>query len=386
MGRQFLGKTAWFILCASLCLAGITAGCSRHGNGIAPIRSLSCIADTFFYVQTDPASTHETLMARKRTETTARRLLDLESLEAGKHDSNVEILPSGDGKYVAIGVSRAHDGYTIRILNVAIDALLPDSIARSFDGDASWTDSNDTFYYRKFQQVPSGAAPAAIFTNMRAYLHKLGDDQTLDKPVFGPDVNPELHLPVVGAVNAFPLPGTSLLLAVQSSSVKELDSFWVTDTHVLASGWRKVIDHSDDVLFEFSSRGAAFYFITRRNAASGQLMEFDAAHEDFSKAREILPASDLQLTDRNRDGVLCAKDALYAYGHRNGVSALIRVPYDDPAHRTEIELPFAGVIADVSGDSGSPGLVFSMSGKAHPFTVYEYDPSTKRVVDTRLVP
>ncbi len=145
-----------------------------------------------------------------------RKLLDLESLMPGKHASNVEIQPSGDGKYVAIGVSQAHDGYSIRVLDVATAALLPDSIVRSFDGDASWSDSNTTFYYRQFQAVPSGASRDAIFTNMRAYLHKLGDDPSLDKPVFGPDINPELHLPVVGAVNAFPLPGTSLLLGVQS--------------------------------------------------------------------------------------------------------------------------------------------------------------------------
>jgi hypothetical protein len=116
------------------------------------------------------------------------------------------------------------------------------------------------------------------------------------------------------------------------------------------------------------------------------VLKFDVAHEDISNAREILPASDIQLSDRDRDGLLCAKDALYVYGHRNGISTLLRVSYDDPTHSTEvIELPFAGVIADVSGDSRSPGLVFSLSGVKHPFAVYEYDPWLKRVVDTRLV-
>jgi prolyl oligopeptidase len=348
------------------------------------IHSVSYVADTFFYVKPDPAGGHEMLMARKRTDASGRKLMDLDTLAPGKHLSNVEIQPSGDGRYVAIGVSPARDGYSIRILDVATAALLPDSIPRSFDGDASWSDNNTTFYYRRFQQIPSGASHDAVFTNMRAYLHKLGEDPSLDKPVFGTDTNPELHLPVVGAVNAFPLPGTSLLLAVQSSSPKELDSFWVSDTHDPGSRWKKVIDHTDEVLFEFSSQGTAFYFITRRKSPSGQLMRFDAADEDISNAREILPASDLQLTDRNRDGVLCAKDALYVYGHRKNASVLIRMPYDDPSHIAEIELPFAGVIADVSGDSRTPGLVFSLTGAAHPFTVYEYDPSIKRLVDARL--
>jgi hypothetical protein len=65
-------------------------------------------------------------MARKRTEAAGRKLLDLEGLTPGKHASNVEIQPSWDDKYVAIGISQAHDGYSIRILDVATAALLPD--------------------------------------------------------------------------------------------------------------------------------------------------------------------------------------------------------------------------------------------------------------------
>ncbi len=384
--RHFRSTKRWLSLCTVICLAQTIAGCSSHSQVNAPIRSISRVADTYFYTRTDSANAHETLIAQKRTEATGRKLVDLEGLMPRKPGSYFEIQPSEDGKYVAIGIATSDAGYSIRIVNAADGSMLPDSISRSFDGDASWSDSNDMFYYRKFQNASSGTSPEAIFTNMRAYSHKLGDEQSLDKPVFGPDLNPELRLPVMGAVNAFPVPGTSLLLAVQSSSPKELDSFWVNDSDHSGAGWRKIIDHTDDVIFNFSNRASDLYFITRRNSPSGQVLKFDVAHEDISNAREILPASDIQLSDRDRDGLLCAKDALYVYGHRNGISTLLRVSYDDPTHSTEvIELPFAGVIADVSGDSRSPGLVFSLSGVKHPFAVYEYDPWLKRVVDTRLV-
>lgn len=323
-------------------------------------------------------------MARKRTEAAGRKLLDLEILTPGKHQSSFEIQPSWDGKYVAVGFSLGREGYSIRIIDVAAAAMLPESITHSFDGDATWSDNNKVFFYRKCQPAPIGTPATAIFTNMRAYRHKLGDDPSRDDPVFGPDINPELHLPVVGAVNAFPLRGSALLLGVQSSAPSELDSFWVNDRNEPGRGWRKIIDHTDEVLFEFSSRGNTLYFITRRNAPSGRLMELDAAREDISSAREILPASDLQLANRNRDGVLCAKDAIYVYGQRKRISSLVRVPYEDPAHSVEIALPFAGVIADVSGDSLTSGLLFSLAGDAHPLTVYEYDPSGNRVVDTQL--
>ena len=381
--RQRPGRIAGLILWAGSCLAQTNVGAMQGAKLTTPIHAVQCVAGTYFYLQADLASSHEILMTRKRTAAAGHKLLDLETLTPGKHKSNFEIQPSWDRKYVAIGVSLGGEGYSIRIVDAATAAVLPESITHSFDGDVGWSDSSTAFFYRKFQQPPDGASPRAVFTNMRAYLHNLGDDPSLDKPVFGPDINAALQLPVVGAVNAFPLPGTSLLVGVQSSAPTELDSFWVNNTHE-EGRWRKIIDHSDDVVFEFSSRSTTLYFISSRNVPSGQLMAFDAAHEDISSARLILPASDLQLTDRNRDGVLCARDALYVYGHRKGVSALIRVPYDDPTRKTEIALPFAGVIANVSGDSRTSGLVFSLAGDAHPLTVYEYHPSKKRVIDARL--
>jgi len=382
--RRLSGIVLCLTLWAGSCIGQVNAGAAPNARSTPPIHAVQRLAGTYFYLQADSVSSHETLMARKRTEAAGRKLLDLEILTPGKRQSSFEIQPSWDGKYVAVGFSLGREGYSIRVVDVAAATLLPESIVHSFDGDAAWSDNNNAFFYRKFQPAAIGAPADAIFTNMRAYRHKLGEDPSTDDPVFGPGINPELYLPAVGAVNAFPLHGSSLLLGVQSSAPSELDSFWVHDGTEPGRGWRQIIDHTDEVLFELSSRENTLYFITRRNAPGGRLMELDASREDISSAREILPPSDLQLADRNRDGVVCAKDALYVYGRRKGVSALVRVPYEVPARSVEIALPFVAVVTDVSGDSLTSGLLSSLVGDSHPMTVYEYDPSGDRVVDTKL--
>jgi hypothetical protein len=52
--------------------------------------------------------------------------------------------------------------------------------------------------------------------NTRVYLHTVGAGNQVDKAIFGSDVNPELNLPKAGFVFALPLPGTSLLLALET--------------------------------------------------------------------------------------------------------------------------------------------------------------------------
>jgi hypothetical protein len=81
-------------------------------------------------------------MTWKRTAKVEHKLFDLQTATPGDHASKFEIQPSWDGKYVAIGVSLGRAGYSIRVVDIATSALVSDSLPRTFDGDASWSDSN----------------------------------------------------------------------------------------------------------------------------------------------------------------------------------------------------------------------------------------------------
>jgi protease II len=237
-------------------------------------------------------------MVRKLSEPKGRQLLDAGSLASGgKNAAIFDVEPSWNGKYVAVGLQP--DG-VMRVVRVSDGALLKDAIQRTVDGDASWNDDDSSFYYRAFQNPPASSSAAARADNMRAYIHRLGDDSELDQPVFGPDVTSELHLPKSEYINAFPIPETTLQLAVQSSDPAELDDFWVRDLAKNQPRWRQIADHKDDILFEFATRQSQFFYVTTAQVPNGRVMSFDVSKEDVSNAVEILPQSDLVLSDSPR--------------------------------------------------------------------------------------
>lgn len=128
------------------------------------------------------------------------------------------------------------------------------------------------------------------------------------------------------------------------------------------------------------------YFIARKDSPNGHLMTFDIASQDISRAREIVPQSDLVLSNRNEDGVVGAADALYTYGRRGGGSVVLRIPYNNPGSREEIKLPASGVISDLSADYREPGFVFTLAADNSPSITYIYDPEKKQFIDTHLQP
>ena len=376
-------------ICATAQTTPTAAPIQQPREEVSKIDSVRLVGDQFFFLQA-PADSPDvwSLMVRKVTGISPRKLLDPATLsQPGKPAVLIDIEPSWDGRYVAVGASfgRSERSF-IRVVDVTTGALLKDSIPRSFDGAASWADDNKSFYYRQVQELPAGSSRAAAFDNMRAYLHHLGGDTALDKPAFGPEFAPELHLPTRGAINAFPVPGTSLVLAVQSGAPAELDSFWAKDTAAKSPAWREVINHKDEAMFEFTFNGSTIYFITKKDAPDGRLMAFDMAKEDIAHARQIVPQSDLVLSNRDEDGVAGGSDALYVYGRRNGASVVLRIPYNDPAAKEEIKLPAPGTISDVSSDYRTPGFVFTLGADKQPSTTYTYDPAKKRFIDTHLQP
>jgi hypothetical protein len=190
-------------------------------------------------------------------------------------------------------------------------------------------------------ELPKEAPATAIYENTRVYYHKVGETADSDRAVFGPDVDPSLQLPKAGFVNTGPLPGTSRLIAGQSRGTIETPALWLREP-VGDAHWKPIAGHEDGVI-DFASKGTILYVLTKAKSPNGRVVKFDAAKEDMAHAREILPESDLILTSSGESGIASAADALYVYGRRNGTSVMLRVPYDDPAKKEEIHLPFSAL-------------------------------------------
>jgi prolyl oligopeptidase len=356
-------------------------------NSVDQIHSVRLIGDQYFYLELPPGTKDARLVVRKLSEGRGRLLLDPSALaSSGTHAAITYFEPSWDGKFVAVGVALGgSEDAVLHVVQVSTGELLRDAISRTQYASPAWTEDNLGFYYMRQQELPKGAPATAIYENTRAYYHKVGETVEVDRTIFGPDVNPDLHLPKAGFVSTAPLPRTSLLVSAQSRGTIETPSVWLRDTKGGDAKWKPVASHQDGVL-DFASKGTTVYVMSKAKSLNGHIVAFDAAKEDITDAREILPESDLILTSLGDSGIAAAKDALYVYGHRNGTSVVVRVPYDPPSKKEEIHLPFSGSLFGVSADYRVPGFLFSMEGWTKPSAIYRYDPIAGRAVDTRLQP
>jgi prolyl oligopeptidase len=355
-------------------------------NSVDRVNSVRIIRDQYFYLELPPGAKDARLMVRKISDKAGRLLVDPKAFaSAGTHAAITYFEPSWDGKLVAIGIALGgSEDAVIHVVQVSTGEPLKDAISRTQYASPAWTEDNVGFYYMRQHELPKEAPATAIYENTRVYYHKVGETADSDRAVFGPDVDPSLQLPKAGFVNTGPLPGTSRLIAGQSRGTIETPALWLREP-VGDAHWKPIAGHEDGVI-DFASKGTILYVLTKAKSPNGRVVKFDAAKEDMAHAREILPESDLILTSSGESGIASAADALYVYGRRNGTSVMLRVPYDDPAKKEEIHLPFSGSLFDVSADYRVPGLLFSMDGWTKPSTIYRFDPTTGRAVNTGLQP
>jgi prolyl oligopeptidase len=102
---------------------------------------------------------------------------------------------------------------------------------------------------------------------------------------------------------------------------------------------------------------------------------------DLSNARVLVPDS-----GRVLEGIWAASDALYIVA-RNGVQfELLRLGYAPAAALEKIQLPYVGSIAAVDANVLLPGALFGMQSWVQTPSALYYDPKTRRVSDTKIVP
>ena len=356
-------------------------------NEVASVTGVQRVGDEYYYLEAPKGSKDRRLMMRPVTGGSAKLLLNPAVLSRPEsHAAITYFQPSWDGKYVLAGVALGgSEDATIRIVQTSTAELLKDAITRTQYGSPAWTDDSKSFYYMRQQALPANAPPTAIYENTRVYLHTVGAGNQVDKAIFGSDVNPELKLPKAGFVFALPLPGTSLLLALETRGTIDTPAVWVKSLKTDSAHWRLIARHEDGIL-DFAAKGTTLYVLTKKGAPNGRIARFDVSRQDFSQSEEVRRESDLVLTAVGQSGIAGAQDALYGYGIRNGGSVLTRTPYDNPMRAEEISMPFNGSVSGVNADYRVAGFTCSLEGWTKPQAFLSYDPGAKRLRDSGLQP
>ncbi len=348
------------------------------------VSSVRKVGNLYFYLKIAPGDNDRKLYFRYGLRGTERLLVDPGMIsDGGKRFSIISYSPSQDGLKVSylISAGGAELG-EIRAVDTSTSTDLGVRLANARWQAGEWLPGNAAFLYVRFPTQKAGAPETERFLRRSVYLHKLGDTQENDRPVFGFEVN--AGIAVDGKLLPFPAvpSGSEYAFVTLNTGVSPNDEIYVVRVEDLGKEqipWRRLVSFDDEVS-SFAVRGDDLYLLTYKNAPRFKIVKTSLSNPDTAKAKDVVPESDAILT-----GMTVSGDALIVQKSDAGIGKLSHIDLKDGKTR-EIKLPAGLSISGLSSDPREKEILFTAVSWVRSSTIYAYDVAKKKVVDTLLQP
>jgi prolyl oligopeptidase len=278
------------------------------------------------------------------------------------------IVPSWDGKHVAMGISSGGAEYSeIRILDINGGTLLPESMYPSY-GPLGWTKDNRAFFYDA-GKVTDIKNPA-IELNRKTRFHKLGTEFTQDIDFFSNESSPELGIepkefPQASIDESYP----DYIIGFVGTVQNEIRCFYapVSEMKKKKIKWGVLCQTSDNLV-----RGMAFhenyiYAVTHAGAPKYKVVRTSIKHPDWAHAETVIPEAGDSIQSLTKTKHYLIVD------YSNGVVGRL-VRYDLSNEKTEeIKLPASGSVDCSCPDWKTDNCLVHITSWTSPVTVYDMD-------------
>jgi prolyl oligopeptidase len=321
-----------------------------------------------FYKKTLGGENVGKLYCRQGWNGTEKLLFDPATYKAGVATTIQTLIPSWDGKYVAMGLSSGGAEWSvIRILDVDRGTLLPDSIYPSY-GPHGWMNDNKSLLYDAGKTTDIKSLQVEL--NRKTKVHRLGTETSTDIDVFSDESNPEL------GIIAKEIPGASIdeaypdyIVGSAETVQSELRLFYapVSELKNKKIKWDVLCDRSNDVVRSFTFHGNYVYAVTHAGAPKYKLVRTNAKHPDWEHAETVVPeaADSIKYITKSRHYLLIV--------YSNGVVCRL-VKYDLASGKAaEVKLPASGTLGVSSPDWRTDRCLVSISSWTSPQTIYDFD-------------
>jgi prolyl oligopeptidase len=295
------------------------------------------------------------------------------------------VSPSGEQVLYGFAASGSEQT-TLKIFDRPSGRDLPESIDRMEAEYARpyWLPDGKSFVYSRRRELPADAAATEGYKFTQAFVHVVGTDVREDKLIFaaGAPGSPEMKEMDFPAV-IVPLGSEWVIGQIKHGDETDL-TLYATKLTSLGSAdvrWVKVCDRVDQVT-EFAVRGNDIYLITANHAPRFKVVRTSLAEPNFAAAEVVVPPGEQAV-----DSLAVAQDALYV-GVLAGVpNKVLRIPFNPDAKTDMIELPADEPAANVVvARADLPGVYLSTRSWTRAGKLYQYDPASKQLVDTKLLP
>jgi prolyl oligopeptidase len=325
-----------------------------------------------FYKKTLGGENVGKLYFREGWNGTEKLLFDPGTYKTGVVMTIETIVPSWDGKHVAMGISSGGAEYSeIRVLDVDRASLMPESMYPSL-GPIGWTKDNDSFFYDagKVLDIKS----QEIELNRKTRLHKLGTDVAKDVDFFSNESCPELKI----AAKEFPISFIDesypdYLIGFVATVQNEIRCFYapVSEMQNKKVKWTVLCELSDNLVRGMAFQGDYIYAITHAGAPKYKVVRTSIKHPDWTHAETIIPeaADSIQSITKTKHYLIV--------DYSNGVVGRL-VRYDFATSKAEeFKLPSSGSVDCSCPDWKTDRCLVHITSWTSPVTVYDMDADQK---------
>lgn len=296
-------------------------------------------------------------------------LFDPNTYKAGVVTTIQSVVPSWNGKYVAMELSSGGAEWSeTRVLDVDSGTLLPDRIYPTW-GIYGWMKDGKSFFYdaTKTNDIKS----LDIELNNKTQVHRLGALVSADRDIFSDESNPELGItpkdsPAASIDESYP----NYLIGGVYTVQRELWVFYapVSELKHGKIKWNLLCQRSDNLV----DRGLVFYgdyvyAVTDVGAPKFRVVRTSVKHPDWAQAETVIPEKEdsVQSISKSRHYLLVV--------YSNGVVDRL-VKYDlATGQTTEVPLPMSGTIGVSCPDWKSDRCLVSITSWTKPVKIYDFD-------------
>jgi prolyl oligopeptidase len=282
-------------------------------------------------------------------------------------------VPSRDGKYVAISISKggSEDG-TLHIYETATGKALPDTIAHvqypTAGGSTAWNADRTGVYYTRFPR--KGERPEADLNfYQQVYFHQLGTPDSEDTYSIGKEFPRIAEIALEASRD-----GKYILATVANGDGGDFAHYLLGPD----GNWKQITQFSDQIKAARLGRDNALYLLSRADAPRGKVLRLPLDQPELASATMIVPPSDAVIQHLVPTG-----GALYIGDLIGGPSQIRRFGLDGKNEAT-VPIPKISAVSEMLALEDD-SLLFRDVSYTEPATWFHCLPGKTEPVKTALV-